>query len=50
MSKANVFAIILVYGFISSTLTIDKIICHTKTTIVLWKTLEQNYAYAKEKK
>ena len=27
-----------------------KIICHTKITIVLWKTIEQNYAFAKEKK
>jgi len=27
-----------------------KIIHHTKTTIVLWKTLELNFAFAKEKK
>jgi len=27
-----------------------KIICHTKTTIVLWKTIELNFAFAKEKK
>ena len=26
-----------------------KAICHTKTTIVLWKTLELNFAFAKEK-
>jgi len=66
MSKANVFAVILIYALILSTLTIDKdvpyheyiltvlyennyqIICHTKT-IVLWKTLELNFAFAKEK-
>ena len=27
-----------------------KIICHTKTTIVLWKTLELNFTFAKRKK
>ena len=27
-----------------------KIICHIKTIVVLWKTLELNYAFAKEKK
>ena len=27
-----------------------KIICVTKTTIVLWKTLELNFAFAKRKK
>ena len=27
-----------------------KIICHTKTTIMLWKTLELNFAFAKRKK
>ena len=27
-----------------------KIICHIKTTIVLWKTLELNFTFAKEKK
>ena len=26
-----------------------KIICHTKTIIVLWKTLELNFAFAKKK-
>jgi len=26
-----------------------EIICHIKTTIVLWKTLELNFAFAKEK-
>jgi len=27
-----------------------KIICHTKTTIVLWKTIKLNFAFAKENK
>jgi len=27
-----------------------KIICHTKTTIVLWETIKLNFAFAKEKK
>jgi len=27
-----------------------KIICHSKTIIVLWKTLELNFAFAKRKK
>ena len=27
-----------------------KIVCHTKTTIMLWKTLELNFAFAKGKK
>jgi len=27
-----------------------KIICHTKTTVVLWKTLELNFAFAKKNK
>ena len=27
-----------------------KIICHTKTTIMLWKTLELNFAFAKRKR
>jgi len=68
MSKANVFAVILIYALILSTFMIDKdvlyyvyilivlyennykIICHTKTTIVLWKTCELNFAFAKENK
>jgi len=68
MSIANVFVVILIYGLILSTLTIDKvvpyheyilivlyeknykIICHTKTIILLWKTLELNLAFTKKKK
>ena len=68
MFIANIFVVILIYGLILYTFTIDKdvlyhvyilsvlyeniykIICHTKTTIVLWKTLELNFAFAKKKK
>jgi len=52
LSILTIDKIVLYHVYILSVLYENnyKIICLTKTTIVLWKTLELNFPFAKEKK